>query len=460
MKTLLILLIALSIISCQEKKEPIDYAIFSGKIENLTNGKLSITNDQKSIKEIDIHKDGTFNDTLKNIDKGYYTFKYNNETSTFYLEPGYHLNLLLDTKQFDESVKYSGKGSIENNYLAQKFLNEEKTGKVITFPYLGGLDEKQYVHVVDSTKQLSLNFLKEQKDISQNLKTLEKASIVYGSALKLNQFEQLKQYFSKNKDFKKSDKFPDFESELNLEDENLMQEKNYRQYLSSHYSDIATKKSKKDGTDFATAYIKTVADEVKSPKIKEFLLFQIANETISYTKNLQKFYELFMANSSSEDHKKIITEKYNKLIKLSKGQPSPKFVDYENYKGGTLSLDDLKGKFVYVDVWATWCGPCKGQIPFLKKIEKEYHDKNIVFISMSIDKKDDHEKWKKMVKEKSLTGIQLFAPNDWKSDFVTNYGIRGIPRFILIDKEGNIVDSNAPRPSSPDLKKLFDELKI
>ena len=59
-----------------------------------------------------------------------------------------------------------------------------------------------------------------------------------------------------------------------------------------------------------------------------------------------------------------------------------------------------------------------------------------------------------------MTGIQLFAPNDWKSDFVTNYGIRGIPRFILIDPEGNIVDSNAPRPSSPDLKKLFDELKI
>ena len=460
MKKLLILLITLSIISCQEKEKPIDYAIFSGKIDNLTSGKLSITKDKKNIKEIDIHEDGTFKDTLKNIENGYHTFRYNKEISTFYLEPGYNLNLTLDTKQFDESIKYSGKGSIENNYLAQKFLKEEKTGEVITFPYLGGLDEKQYVHVIDSIKQLSLNLLKEQKDISPNLKTLEKASIVYGAALKLNQFEQLKQYFSKNKDFKKSDEFPDFESELNLEDENLIQNNIYRQYLSAHYSGIAAKKSKKDGTDFATTYIETIADEVKSPKIKEFLLFQIADNTISYTKDLQNFYDLFMANSSSEDNKKTITEKYNKLIKLGKGRPSPKFVDYENYKGGTMSLDDLKGKFIYVDVWATWCGPCKGEIPFLKKMEKEYHDKNIVFISMSIDKKADHEKWKTMVKEENLTGVQLFAPNDWKSKFVTDYGIRGIPRFILIDPEGNIVDSNAPRPSSPDLKKLFDELKI
>ena len=65
-----------------------------------------------------------------------------------------------------------------------------------------------------------------------------------------------------------------------------------------------------------------------------------------------------------------------------------------------------------------------------------------------------------MVTDENLSGVQLFAPNDWNSDFVTNYGITGIPRFILIDPVGNIVDSNAPRPSSPDLKKLFDELNI
>ncbi|UMB59468.1 TlpA family protein disulfide reductase [Lutibacter sp. A80] len=145
---------------------------------------------------------------------------------------------------------------------------------------------------------------------------------------------------------------------------------------------------------------------------------------------------------------------------LGKGNASPKFTDYENFKGGTTSLDDLKGKYVYVDVWATWCAPCKREIPFLKEVEKAYHGKNIEFVSISIDEDKNHEAWKTMVSEKELGGVQLFADNNWKSDFIQEYKIKGIPRFLLIDPEGNIVSSDAPRPSSKDLIALFDELKI
>ncbi|VAW24000.1 hypothetical protein MNBD_BACTEROID04-1687, partial [hydrothermal vent metagenome] len=134
--------------------------------------------------------------------------------------------------------------------------------------------------------------------------------------------------------------------------------------------------------------------------------------------------------------------------------------NYENFAGGTTSLDDLKGKFVYVDVWATWCGPCKREIPYLKELEGKYRGKKIEFVSISVDKSADHDKWQKMVKEKELKGIQLFSDKDWDSDFVKEYLIKGIPRFILIDPNGNIVNSNAPRPSDSKLIDLFNELKI
>ncbi|MBL4605312.1 MAG: TlpA family protein disulfide reductase, partial [Flavobacteriaceae bacterium] len=153
-------------------------------------------------------------------------------------------------------------------------------------------------------------------------------------------------------------------------------------------------------------------------------------------------------------------EKFFLNTVLGKGENSPKFMAYENNAGGKTSLDDLKGKYVYVDVWATWCGPCKAEIPYLKKVEKAYHGKNIAFVSISIDKKKDHEAWKTMIKEKELGGIQLFADNDWNSDFVKGYKINGIPRFILIDPKGNIVSPDAPRPSSDELKKLFNSLSI
>lgn len=151
------------------------------------------------------------------------------------------------------------------------------------------------------------------------------------------------------------------------------------------------------------------------------------------------------------------------------GSPSPTFENYENHAGGTTSLSDLKGKYVYVDVWATWCAPCLAEIPSLKELDAKYADKNIQFVSISIDDAMRSgggdvdvakSKWRTMVEEKDLIGIQLFSDNNWQSDFVRNYNINGIPRFILIDPNGNVVDANAPRPSSKKLVELFDSLDI
>lgn len=146
-------------------------------------------------------------------------------------------------------------------------------------------------------------------------------------------------------------------------------------------------------------------------------------------------------------------------VGLKKGDPSPKF-NYPDQFGKNVALDDLKGKYVYVDVWATWCGPCKKEIPFLKDLDEEYKGKDIAFVSLSIDKMEHKEKWLKMIKDEDLKGIQIIADKDWNSEFVSAYNIKGIPRFILIDKEGNIIDSNAPRPSDPNLKEVLEELEI
>ncbi|MFC0605811.1 TlpA family protein disulfide reductase [Winogradskyella pulchriflava] len=172
--------------------------------------------------------------------------------------------------------------------------------------------------------------------------------------------------------------------------------------------------------------------------------------------NTEKQIKAFMA-------KKLGAQSLN-----PKGSVSPKFVDYENFAGGNTSLDDLKGKYTYIDVWATWCGPCIREIPSLKKIEKQFEGKNIQFVSISVDEgrgyKGDaaaaYEGWKKMIKEKDLGGIQLLADNGFRSDFIQKYGINSIPRFILIDPDGNVVNANAPRPSNPELEKLLISLGI
>lgn len=156
---------------------------------------------------------------------------------------------------------------------------------------------------------------------------------------------------------------------------------------------------------------------------------------------------------------KMLLEYYNQKLAAKKleGIASPSF-DYENHKGGKTKLEDLRGKYVYIDVWATWCGPCRAEIPHLKKIEEKYHGKNIEFVSISVDVDKDHEKWKKFVTEKQLGGIQLFADKNWNSDFIKAFGIDSIPRFLLIDPNGKVIKADAARPSSPQLSELLDSL--
>ncbi len=182
--------------------------------------------------------------------------------------------------------------------------------------------------------------------------------------------------------------------------------------------------------------------------------------------NNKQNIELFNLLEKNYDSQRVkILQQIKTEELLGKGKPSPEFNNYLNYKGGQTSLDSFKGKYVYIDVWATWCKPCIAQIPFLKKLEEKYARKKIEFISISIDDENSagswdkaFSKWKQMVKGKNLSGVQLFAGK--KTTFMEDYQITGIPRFILIDPKGNIVNANAPRPSDPNLEILFKELGI
>ncbi len=146
-------------------------------------------------------------------------------------------------------------------------------------------------------------------------------------------------------------------------------------------------------------------------------------------------------------------------LEIVSGGTAPQFYNYENYKGGTTSMSDMRGKYLYIDVWATWCRPCVGQIPSMIQLEKEYRGKDIEFISISTDRPNAHDKWRKMVEEKGMEGVQLFMGQD--RSFMTDFAIRGIPRFIFIDPEGKIVNANAPRPSQKAaVKKMFAEVGL
>jgi len=125
--------------------------------------------------------------------------------------------------------------------------------------------------------------------------------------------------------------------------------------------------------------------------------------------------------------------------------------------GRMISMKDFKGKVVFIDVWATWCGPCREQFPFLKEIEEEYKDNNdIVFMGKSIDRATDRKKWLNAMKKENLHGVQLL--DDMGKFFAHKYDIHAVPRFLLISKEGKWIEVRCPRPEAKeDLKKYLDK---
>ena len=118
-----------------------------------------------------------------------------------------------------------------------------------------------------------------------------------------------------------------------------------------------------------------------------------------------------------------------------------------------ISLSSFRGRLVYIDVWATWCGPCIAELPSLERLQKDYENMDIVFLSVSVD--TDKKAWEKMLTEDQLDGVQLWA--DGWSQITKSYAIFGIPRFMLVDRSGKLIAVDAPRPSSNEIRSMIDE---
>lgn len=205
------------------------------------------------------------------------------------------------------------------------------------------------------------------------------------------------------------------------------------------------------------------AQEVKKDTLTGVKRDSVTEEQRAYFEEhkeeiLQRIMNSFLFNGEGRDAKKDEQRRdsIRKVVetKYKPGAPSADF-KFADINGKIVSLKDLRGKYVYIDVWATWCGPCCGEIPFLQKLEEKMHGKNITFVSISWDR--NRNDWVKALEEKKLGGVQLHFGGD--ETFFKEYGIEFIPRFILLDKKGKVVNAYMTRPSEPATEETFNALK-
>lgn len=461
-KLVLLTLIGVSIISCTKEKKPAikDYLVLSGKIENFKKRDVTLTGFRFDKKIKFDKKTGTFLDTIKIEKEGYYTLVCNKKPLNLYLTKTEDVGLVFDYKN-SKNINFTGKNSNINSYFVEKqkvwaeiITNANKFFALKETDFLEKTEEyKEALTELSISKKLPIDFLKH-----------EVKNIDYECLRNISNYQDFHRTLTDNDKFNVSEDFPNPLEDFNFSsDTDYINSFSYRAMLEDELKSIAKYKNK-EGDDYYLTYLETIQTEVTDTLAKNDLLYNSAQNSITYASDLKQFYKKFMAYSSNKSHKQKITKDYNLLKTTAKGQPAPKFNNYVNYNGGETSLDDLlgKGKYLYVDVWATWCGFCKREIPLLKRLEQEYHGKDVEFVSINVDVAGNRQKWKETIEDREMTGIQLFSGDSHlRLDWAKNFLIKGLPRFILIDPDGNIVSPNAPAPSEGEkLISMFDELNI
>ena len=211
------------------------------------------------------------------------------------------------------------------------------------------------------------------------------------------------------------------------------------QYITSENNEFP------DISQSADEEIDGLFEEYFTPFLEKAASFKLTNE---------EFYNSII--DGFEVQKAYVVQRRSELAALPQpGMPAIEFT-YPDKDGKEVSLSDFLGSVVYVDVWATWCGPCRAEMPFLHELEAEYSDKNVTFLGVSVDVAKNKQAWLDMMADKDLKGVQIFA--DGWSQITEDYAINGIPRFMLFDTQGNVSNLDAYRPSSDEIRPALDAL--
>ena len=431
--------------------------ILTGQITNILASEMILSSDNFS-DTVSLNPANQFTFNWKLANDGYFVLRNGNRTVHLFISPGDELHLEYDNHDILNSITFTGKHSEANQYLKQKY--QLMVAHNLAGSHLYELPVKEFRYLADSlyvTEKLVFeSYQKQHPALTQTFVQMEQASLLYDWATKLMEYPRL----SPQANTIDGTTYFNFLQKLDVNNSTLLPLCEYKIFLNAYIAWHAEEHIKKladqnlEPHEMTLFRLQQVNSQIKNQTVKNFLLGSMVKEQVKYFgyKNCEWVFKTFEANCTDGLLKEQLLAPYLKYQALETSGTAPE-VSFEDMEGAKSGLNRFLGSYIYIDVWATWCLPCKRESPFFEELGQKYAHKNIQFISLSVDNKK--EDWSSFLQVKGTSRNQYWVEN--AELFLKDYQIKTIPRFIIIDPQGKIIQVDAFRPSEPDLS-WFNQL--
>ncbi len=458
MRNLLIVMALALLASCSAG----DVVKVSGVVENSTDSKVEvfyyknfITNDTEMV-EVELDENNAFTAEISLKEASMVNVRNSRRMVPLYLHPGSEVHVHFDAGDMDAVAQISGDKVLESNVL----LNYEAE---VGSKYLQQMVLMQAAEYYPHAFRVYANEIREEKmgflESHENFSALDPAFVsLMRNRTESEQYALLMDYPAYYRHYSDDpqpipDDFYSFMDEVEFRDEYT----NTRAYVAFAGSYLRTRVQQlvQDGDERPRDEITfEVAQNQIGGKTRDIVLAESVVSGLSFgdfEKGVAN-YEKFLALNPHPDVAQIVTEKHDAAMELAPGELAPDFT-LTDINGQEVSLSDFLGKVVYLDFWASWCGPCMQQVPFAKELKKRMEGQDdLVFLYISVD--TDEDAWRRKVDEEEIRGVHLNVPG-FAHDVPQTYQLRGVPTFYLIGRDGRIFDNRPPRPSFPNVDEVL-----
>lgn len=440
--------------------------LIKGKVENATNDTLRFhwlahhfaDREEQAVVLLDKKKNYTV--TINQSSPVYLNLSYGNTSWLLYAIPGDTLTVELKGKKGEYKPVFTGKRGGDNTVL-QEYMQQFKDNRKDIEQHLRSDSAFVFRKYRDTLEQRSMRFIRERKSkVSPGFYQQLTSDIRYAACIdKMNYLKRNRMYSIRPGEEETTlPGYFDFLYRRGIVNDSALVSPAYTRFIDlylfhQYLRTVNFTRSKMNVTsEELYSYAKVIYDN-KTLEQELVNLFRFA-----MTREETKGAEMILADLQQRKFDTtVINPMERQLIRLKAFGPGAMAPDFKllDLDGKPVSLSDFRGKVVYLDFWASWCGPCMREMPASAELKKKFAGKDIAFLYVSLD--SEEQKWRDAIKNKNIEGKHLIVG---KSDVTQVYRISSIPRYIIINRKGELVDINAARPSDKGLEEQLNQLLV